>query len=620
MPIGVDVIIAAVKTLPSSPGVYRMLDCEGTILYVGKARSLKKRVTNYTRVDKQSARIARMIMQTASMEFVHTETETEALLLEANMIKSFRPRYNILLRDDKSFPYILIAEDHPSPQILKHRGARKRKGQYFGPFASASAVNKTINALQRAFLIRSCSDSVYEGRSRPCLLYQIKRCAGPCTDEITREDYQLLVKESYDFLRGKSDNLKESLRERMVEASDRLDFETAAKYRDRLGAVNAIQSQQDINARSFSDGDIFACFKSGGQSCIQVFFFRMGQNWGNRAYYPKADSGDSEAAILGAFIGQFYDDKPAPANVILSHSIEEQALLSEALTMRMQHKVQISTPQRGEKKEIVLHALRNAEEALIRKLSENKSTQKLLADLANLFELDAPPKRIEVYDNSHIQGNAAVGGMVVAGANGFLKGHYRKFNIKDTDLTPGDDFGMMKEVLSRRLSRLIKEYGDNTGALSPKDQEPIWPDLLLIDGGKGQLSAVQEIFDELGIDNIALVAISKGPDRNAGREQFHITGKEAQMLPLNDPTLHYLQRLRDEAHRFAIGTHRAKRSKNLIKSPLDEIEGIGPTRKKALLSEFGTAKAVKQAGLDDLKRTPGISEEIAQRIYDYFHE
>ncbi|WP_298962619.1 excinuclease ABC subunit UvrC [uncultured Roseibium sp.] len=634
---GVDVIADEVKRLPNGPGVYRMLDEDGEVLYVGKARSLKKRVTSYTRLQGQSNRIMRMILSTASMEFVVTETEPEALLLEANLIKRLRPRFNVLLRDDKSFPYILVTGDHESAAIVKHRGARKRKGDYFGPFASAGAVDRTINALQKAFLIRTCSDSYYENRTRPCLQYQIKRCAGPCTGEIDQEDYAGLVSEAKAFLSGRSQLIKKQLAEQMETASAELEFERAAIYRDRLSALSHIQAHQGINPQSVEEADVFAIHQEGGQNCVQVFFFRTGQNWGNRAYFPKADKSLEEADILESFLAQFYDDKPAPKQILLSHRLTEQELLSEALSERTGRKVDVATPQRGEKRELVDHALTNAREALGRRLAETSSQARLLKGVAEAFDLKAPPRRIEVYDNSHIMGTNAVGGMIVAGLEGFTKGQYRKFNIKSEDLVPGDDYGMMREVLMRRFSRLLKEHARESakdvhdtvqnGDTNDDDidapaasEMPAWPDLVLIDGGQGQLTAARETLEELGISDVPLVGIAKGPDRDAGREKFFIPGRQSFMLPERDPVLYFVQRLRDEAHRFAIGSHRARRKKDIVKNPLDEIAGIGPTRKKALLTHFGTAKAVSKAGLDDLAAVPGISEAMARLVYDHFHE
>ncbi len=637
---GVEVISDIVKRLPMGPGVYRMIDENGDVLYVGKARSLKKRVTSYTRLQGQSNRIMRMILSTAAMEFVVTRTEAEALLLEANLIKRLRPRFNVLLRDDKSFPYILITGDHEAPAIIKHRGARKRKGDYFGPFASAGAVDRTINALQKAFLIRNCSDSYYENRTRPCLLYQIKRCAGPCTGEIAPEDYAGLVAEAKAFLSGRSQLVKQELAEQMEKASETLDFERAAIYRDRLAALSHVQSHQGINPHNVEEADVFAVHQEGGQTCVQVFFFRTGQNWGNRAYFPKADKSLEEAAILESFLAQFYDDKPAPRQILLSHDLAERDLLAEALSERMNRKVEVTVPKRGEKKDLVDHALTNAREALGRRLAETSSQARLLKGVAEAFDLAFPPRRIEVYDNSHIMGTNAVGGMIVAGAEGFAKAHYRKFNIKSEDLVPGDDYGMMREVLTRRFSRLLKENErtlptaevepDTVAAHEEEDGDslpdapvvemPAWPDLVLIDGGQGQLTAARETLEGLGITDVPLVGIAKGPDRDAGREKFFIPGRQSFMLPERDPVLYFVQRLRDEAHRFAIGSHRARRKKDIAKNPLDDIAGIGPTRKRALLRHFGTAKAVSKAGLDDLVAVPGISEATAKLVYDHFHE
>jgi excinuclease ABC subunit C len=641
---GVEVIADVVRRLPMGPGVYRMLDENGDVLYVGKARSLKKRVTSYTRLQGQSNRIMRMIMATAAMEFVLTRTETEALLLEANLIKRLRPRFNVLLRDDKSFPYILLTGDHAAPAIVKHRGARRRKGDYFGPFASAGAVNRTINALQKAFLIRNCTDSYFENRSRPCLLFQIKRCAGPCTGESSNEDYAQLVAEARGFLSGRSQAVKKELATQMEEASQRLDFEHAAVYRDRLAALSHVQSHQGINPQTVDEADVVAIHQEGGQTCVQVFFFRTGQNWGNRAYFPKADKSIEEAAILESFLAQFYDDKPAPRLILLSHEIEEMDLLSQALSERAERKVEIAVPKRGEKKELVDHALTNAREALGRRLAETSSQGRLLQGVAEVFGLPAAPRRIEVYDNSHIMGTNAVGGMIVAGPEGFAKGQYRKFNIKSQDITPGDDYGMMREVLTRRFSRLLKEHArtplaaaddqipesaeeagleddeEDDGLQASNADMPAWPDLVFIDGGQGQLNAVREMLTELGVTDVPLVGIAKGPDRDAGREKFFMEGRPSFMLPERDPVLYFVQRLRDEAHRFAIGTHRAKRKKDIARNPLDDISGVGPARKRALLRHFGTAKAVSKAGIDDLMAVPGISESVAKLVYDHFHE
>jgi excinuclease ABC subunit C len=579
-----------------------------------------------------------MVRETATMEFVVTRTEIEALLLEANLIKRLRPRFNVLLRDDKSFPYILLTEDHPSPGIYKHRGARSRKGSYFGPFASAQAVGRTINALQRAFLLRSCTDSFFENRTRPCLLYQIKRCSAPCTGEISPSGYADLVSEAKGFLSGRSQKVQTGLSSAMQQASMDLDFERAAIYRDRLAALSHVQSHQGINPHSLEEADVFAIHQEGGQTCIQVFFFRTGQNWGNRAYFPKADPALEAAEVLGSFLAQFYDDKPTPRAVLLSQAVDEQELLTEALSTRAGHKVSVSVPQRGEKKDLTAHALQNAREALGRRLAETSTQARLLAGLAETFGLEKPPRRIEVYDNSHIMGTNAVGAMIVAGPEGFVKNQYRKFNIRSTDITPGDDFGMMREVMERRFTRLLKEHGEaapDTNGQAPDGVEPggvelegeepenfpAWPDVVLIDGGQGQMTAVRKILSDLGIeDRVVAIGVAKGQDREAGRERFFVRGKPSFSLPVRDPVLYFIQRLRDEAHRFAIGTHRARRKKALIANPLDEIAGIGPGRKRALLLHFGTAKAVSRAAIGDLTAVEGISERVAKLVYDHFHE
>ncbi|MGO1160735.1 excinuclease ABC subunit UvrC [Brucella pseudogrignonensis] len=620
---GADIISAFVKHLPNNPGVYRMFNSAGDVLYVGKARSLKKRVSNYARGVGHSNRITRMIGETVTMEFVVTRTETEALLLEANLIKRLRPRFNVLLRDDKSFPYILLTGGHRAPGIFKHRGARTRKGEFFGPFASGGAVTRTINALQRAFLLRTCTDSVFESRTRPCLLYQIKRCSGPCTHEVSDEDYAELVDEAKAFLSGKSQKVKDHLAAAMQAASADLDFEHAAVYRDRLAALSHVQSHQGINPQTVEEADVFAIYQDGGMTCIQVFFFRTGQNWGNRAYFPKADSSLSAAEVLGAFLSQFYDDKPCPKLILLSESIEDQELLGEALSSRAGYRVHVNVPQRGEKKELTDHALTNAREALGRRLAETSSQTRLLKGLAEAFELPTVPRRIEVYDNSHIMGTNAVGGMIVAGPEGFVKNQYRKFNIKSTDITPGDDFGMMREVIERRFSRLVKEHGEPepVSDVESNDAFPAWPDLILIDGGQGQVGTVRQILSELGIGHlVTAIGIAKGVDREAGRERFFIEGKPPFTLPPRDPVLYFIQRMRDEAHRFAIGTHRAKRKKDFVANPLDEISGIGPSRKRALLHHFGTAKAVSRAAIEDLMQIEGISEAMAKTIHDHFHD
>jgi len=616
---GFELVAETVKRLPNAPGVYRMLDDTGDVLYVGKARSLRKRVVSYSRPTGLSARLMSMVNRTVAMEFVTTNTETEALLLEANLIKRFRPRYNVLLRDDKSFPYILLTGDHEAPQILKHRGAHSRKGDYFGPFASAGAVDRTINALQKAFLIRSCSDSVYETRTRPCLLWQIKRCSAPCTGEIAPEDYGTLVREAKAFLSGRSQAIRKKLAKEMEEASEALQFERAAVIRDRLAALSHVDSHQGINAAGIEEADVFAVHQEGGETCVQVFFFRTGQNWGNRAFFPR-DEGLDAPEVLQTFLAQFYDDKPVPRALFLSHDVPERALLATAFTERAGRKVEVHTPQRGTKRELVEHALANAREALGRRLSDRQSQDKLLTGLAETFGLAEPPRRVEVYDNSHIMGAQAVGAMIVAGPDGFSKAHYRKFNIKSADLAPGDDFAMMREVLTRRFARLLKEAprGEegarpDDGALGP------WPDLVIIDGGAGQLAAARETLADLGIEDVPLVAVAKGADRDAGREECHVPGRRPFRLPPRDPVLYFVQRLRDEAHRFAVGAHRARRRKAMTVNPLDEIAGIGAARKRALLNHFGTAKAVARAGIEDLVEVDGISESVARRVYDHFH-
>ena len=625
---GADLIGEYVKQLPNSPGVYRMFDAKGDVLYVGKARSLKKRVSNYAQGRVHSNRIAHMVAATTAMEFVTTRTETEALLLEANLIKRLRPRFNVLLRDDKSFPYILLTGDHPAPAIYKHRGARARKGDYFGPFASAVAVSSTINSLQRAFLLRTCTDSAYEGRTRPCLLYQIKRCSGPCTGEISIADYAELVSEARDFLSGKSKAVKDHIAAAMGQAAEDLDFERAAVLRDRLSGLSHVQSHQGINPASVEDADAFAIHHEGGLTCIQVFFFRTGQNWGNRAYFPRADAALTSSEVLNAFLAQFYDDKPCPRQILLSEDVEEVELLSEALSEKTGRKVEILAPKRGEKRDLIDHVLANAREAHGRKLAETSSQARLLKGFAETFQLPYVPTRIEIYDNSHIMGTNAVGGMVVAGPEGFVKNQYRKFNIKSEEITPGDDFGMMREVMSRRFSRLIKEEGvpDRTQPPSVDADAadrgfPAWPDVILIDGGQGQMTAVRAILEELGITNaVTAIGVAKGVDRDAGRERFFALGRPDFSLPPRDPVLYFIQRLRDEAHRFAIGSHRARRKKEMVKNPLDEIAGIGPQRKRALLQHFGTAKAVSRAGISDLMTVEGISESVARLVYNHFHE
>ncbi len=704
---GAQVIQRYVKHLGTGPGVYRMMDRAGEVVYVGKARNLKNRVQNYTRLGGHTNRIAAMIRSTASMEFLNTGTEAEALLLEANLIKRFKPRYNVSFRDDKSFPHIVIRRDQEAPQIAKHRGARTLKGDYYGPFASAGAVNRTINTLQRAFLLRTCSDNVYESRTRPCLLFQIKRCAAPCTREIELEEYGKLIDEATAFLSGKTDAVQRKLNTMMEEAAEKLEFERAAKYRNRLWALAHVQAHQGINPHGVDEADVFAIAQKGGQTCIQVFFFRNSQNWGNRAYFPRADRSLSAGEVLGSFISQFYDDKIVPRCILLSEEVPEQGLIAEALSTKLGRKVEVLTPKRAEKRELVEHAFHNAREALGRKLAESTSQGKLLAGVAGVFGLERTPRRIEVYDNSHIMGTNAVGAMIVAGPEGFVKKQYRKFNIKAADLTPGDDFGMMREVLTRRFKRLLKEHGLPAGESAPSEEatpspcpsppgrgnaaataatglprpggegwgegsppqlswpgkprpsteaeefdvalddrlkdahgdvEPdvideteddseaqggdvgAWPDLVLIDGGAGQLSAAEAVLAELGLHGLSIVGIAKGPDRNAGRERFFMPGKPPMSLPLNDPVLYFVQRLRDEAHRFAIGSHRQKRKKAMVENALDDIPGIGPTRKRALLKHFGSAKSVSRAGVSDLQAVGGISAAMAQQIYDYFND
>ncbi len=620
---GIELIQALVKRLPNAPGVYRMSDADGKVLYVGKARSLRKRVTSYAQGRGHTSRIGRMIRDTAAMEFIVTRTETEALLLEANLIKRLRPRFNVLMRDDKSFPFILITGDHPSPGIFKHRGARSRAGDYFGPFASAGAVDRTINALQKAFLLRSCTDSVFESRTRPCLLYQIKRCSAPCTGEISPEGYSELVAEARAFLSGRSSKVKAEISAAMQEAAEDLDFERAAIHRDRLAALSHVQSHQGINPQTVDEADVFAIHQEGGQNCIEVFFFRTGQNWGNRAYFPKADPSLEPGQVLGAFLSQFYDDKPCPRMILLSHAVEDQALLAEAFSTRSGRRITLGVPQRGEKKGLVGHALQNARETLGRRLAETSSQARLLQGIAETFALPRAPRRVEVYDNSHIMGTNAVGAMIVAGPEGFVKNQYRKFNMRSREATPGDDLAMMREMIERRFSRLVREEqaeaGPEGGAPEAEDGFPAWPDLIFIDGGQGQMGAVRAVLDELGIaGRVTAIGVAKGVDRDAGRERFFVAGREAFMLPLRDPVLYFIQRLRDEAHRFAIGSHRARRKKEMIKNPLDEIAGIGPGRKRALLHHFGTAKAVSRAAVEDLVAVEGISEAMARQIHAHF--
>ena len=661
---GIEVIAEFARHLPNKPGVYRMFDRAGEVLYVGKAKSLKNRVSAYARGMAHTNAVARMIAETANMEFVTTGTETEALLLESNLIKQLRPRYNVLLRDDKSFPYIFLSGDHPAPQIAKHRGSRQRKGDYFGPFASVWAVERTIDALQKAFLLRSCSDSYYENRTRPCLLFQIKRCSGPCTGEISHADYQALADQARDFLSGRSSAVKQLLSERMQAAAEELEFEKAARYRDRLAALSAVQAGQDINTQGVEEADVFAIDEQAGQFCVEIFFFRNKQNWGNRALFPRADKSLSPAEVLASVVTQFYDDKPPPRLVLVSHDLPEAELIAEALCTRAGRKVELAAPKRGERRDLVAHAQKNAHEALARKLADNAGQQSLLSALGVALGMAKAPRRVEVYDNSHIMGTNAVGGMVVAGRDGFMKSHYRTFNIS-SDTIAGDDFGMMREVLKRRFSRLAKEgaaaeppsgphpeaavsqdapegdrasatilrdapdgapqdavsAGTDESAPEPDDAPfPSRPDLVIVDGGKGQFEAARKIMAECGAGDIALVAIAKGEDRNAMRETFFMVGREPFKLPPRDPALYFIQRLRDEAHRFAIGTHRAKRKRDITKNPLDEIPGIGPARKRALLLHFGTVKAIQRAKLDDLMKTPGVNAATAKAVHDHFHE
>ncbi len=600
------------KTLDASPGVYRMLDEQARVLYVGKARNLRARVSNYARPSGHSPRIARMIGETASMMFLTTKTETEALLLEQNLIKQLKPRYNVLLRDDKSFPNILVSAEHGFPQIKKHRGAKKEKGSYYGPFASAGAVNRTLNQLQKVFLLRNCSDSTFDSRTRPCLLYQIKRCSAPCVGKISEADYADAVRDAERFLSGRTTKIQERLAKDMAAASDAMEFERAAALRDRIRALTQVQTAQGINPRGVAEADIIALHMEGGQACVQVFFIRANQNWGNKDYYPRVGTDVDVREVMEAFVGQFYGDKEPPKLILLSHPVENDDLVTEALSQKAARKVELAIPLRGEKAELVAGAARNARESLARKMAETATQGKLLKGLAEAFDLDSAPQRIEVYDNSHIQGTNAVGAMIVAGPDGFVKSQYRKFNIKGDDLTPGDDFGMMKEVLTRRFKRLLKE--------DPDREQDMWPDLLLIDGGAGQVSAVREIMLDMGVEDIPMVGVAKGVDRDAGKEEFHRTGQRPFALRHNDPVLYFVQRLRDEAHRFAIGTHRAKRAKSIGATPLDDVPGVGATRKRALLAHFGSAKAVSRANLADLKAVDGISDTLAETIYDFFHE
>jgi excinuclease ABC subunit C len=608
---GHAVIAGYLRTLDGSPGVYRMLNASSEVLYVGKARNLRARVSNYARASGHSGRIARMIHETASMMFLTTRTETEALLLEQNLIKQLKPRYNVLLRDDKSFPNILISGEHAFPQLKKHRGKKSEKGTYFGPFASAGAVNRTLNQLQKVFLLRNCSDAMFAGRTRPCLLHQIKRCSAPCTGRIDEAGYAALVADARRFLEGKSTSVQSDLAQDMQVASESMEFERAAALRDRIRALTSVQQTQGINPKGVAEADVVALHLDQGQACVQVFFIRANQSWGNRDFYPRTGAGAEEPEIMEAFLAQFYDDKDPPRLILLSHPVENPDLVAQLLADRAGRKVELAVPQRGEKAELVENAARNARESLARKMAETSTQNKLLDGLAEAFDLEAPPKRIEVYDNSHIQGSDAVGGMIVAGPEGFVKSQYRKFNIKSAAGANSDDFGMMKEVLTRRFERLLKE--------DPERKSDAWPDLLLIDGGAGQVSVVARIMAELGVDDIAMVGVAKGIDRDAGKEEFHRPGEPAFALRMNDPVLYFVQRLRDEAHRWAIGAHRAKRSKAISATPLDDIAGVGAGRKKALLAHFGSAKAVARAGITDLMAVPGISEAMARTISDHFN-
>ncbi len=610
--LGYQVIQNYLRSLDNSPGVYRMLGEQGEVLYVGKARNLVKRVSSYAKQTGHTARIGRMIAATASMMFLTTRTETEALLLEQNLIKQLKPKYNVLLRDDKSFPNIIVTKTHDFPMIKKHRGRRSEAGNYFGPFASAGSVNRTLNQLQKIFLLRNCTDSMFATRTRPCLQYQIARCSGPCVGHISKEDYAASASDAESFLKGKTTAIQNKLATDMAKASDAMEFERAAGLRDRIRALTEVQSTQGVNPRIVSEADVIALHMSGGQACVQVFFIRAHQNWGNRAYFPHTGTGAEIAEILEAFVGQFYTTKQPPKQILLSHGIDNDDLMQELLTEKLDKKVEMLVPQRGEKFELIANAMRNAKESLARKMAETATQGKLLAGLAEAFDLKAVPKRIETYDNSHIQGAHAVGAMVVSGPDGFEKSSYRKFNIKGTDLTPGDDFGMMKEVLNRRFKRLLKEDPDRKSGL--------WPDLLLIDGGAGQISAVAEILEDLRVDDLPFIGVAKGVDRDAGKEEFHRPSRRPFALRRNDPVLYFIQRLRDEAHRFAIGTHRAKRAKAMTANPLDEVAGVGAARKRALLTHFGSAKAVSRAGLQDLQVVTGVSDKLAQTIYDFFHD
>jgi excinuclease ABC subunit C len=612
---GAEAIREFWRHAPMGPGVYRMIGPEGEVLYVGKARSIKKRIAAYIAPERQPTRIARMVAQTRSMVFVTTESEAEALLLEANLIKQLKPRYNVTLRDDKSFPYILICADHPAARLVKHRGARNAPGDYFGPFASAGAVFRTINALQRAFLLRTCSDSFFANRTRPCLLYQIKRCSGPCTGEISLGDYAKLVTQARDFLSGRSRAIRQRLAEEMAQASAALEFEKAARLRDRISALSAIQGEQSVNPRSIPEADVFAITEEAGQYCVEVFFFRTYQNWGNRAYFPRAGSALGPDEVLDGFLAQFYLERPAPRLVLVSHPVPSAETLCQVLSARAGHRIAVGVPRRGEKKDLVDAAMRNARQTLSRKLAESASQEKLLASLKSAFGVERAIRRVEVYDNSHIMGTNAIGAMVVAGPEGFVKNQYRTFNIRSADLTPGDDYAMMREVLTRRFARLIRQ-----GETAEPGGFPDTPDLVVIDGGRGQFEAAREVMGSLGVEGVTLASIAKGPDRNAGRETFFVEGREPFKLSPRDPALFFVQRLRDEAHRFAIGTHRAKRKREFVKNPLDEIAGIGPARKRALLHAFGSAKAVARAGLADLEKTPGLNAATAKVVYDFFHD
>ncbi|MAM69079.1 MAG: excinuclease ABC subunit C [Rhodospirillaceae bacterium] len=609
--VGAEFIASRLKQLPTGPGVYRMIDATGQPLYVGKARNLRNRVTAYTRPSGLPERIRVMVGHTEELEIVSTHTEVEALLLESNLIKQLRPRYNVLLRDDKSFPFILLRKDTEWAQLLKHRGARNRDGEYFGPFASAGAVNRTLNTLQKVFPLRSCSDSVFSGRTRPCLQYQIKRCVAPCVDYISADEYSHIVDQARAFLSGRSREVQRDMSKRMEEASNALDYESAAIYRDRIRALTQIQAHQDINVGSIGEADIIAAHQDGGTTCVQVFFYRAGQNYGTRTYFPNHAKSIPVDEVLEAFIGQFYSDKKPPKLVLVSHRLPSQDLMAEALTVRADRKVDVSRPQRGSRRNLVENAVQNAADAHARRLSESSTQRKLLEGVADLFDLEGTPRRIEVYDNSHISGTNALGAMIVSSEEGFEKNAYRKFNIKNPDTVPGDDYAMMREVLTRRFARALKE--------DPERNSGTWPDLVLIDGGPGQLSAAMEVLEELGISDQPIASIAKGPDRDAGRERFHVPTRQPFTLPMQDPVLYFMQRLRDEAHRFAIGSHRNRRSKDIGRSVIDEISGIGAKRKRALLNHFGSAASVARAGLMDLEAVDGISSAVAQRIYDHFN-